>query len=85
GHTAASPEQIRAAIKAGATLSTHLGNGSHTMLPRLLNYLWEQLAADELASSIICDGDHLPPAVVRVFLRTKGLERLILVSDGALL
>ena len=85
GHTAASPEQIRAAIKAGATLSTHLGNGSHTMLPRLRNYLWEQLAADELASSIICDSDHLPPAVVRVFLRTKGLERLILVSDGALL
>ena len=34
GHTSASPEQIRNAIHAGATMSTHLGNGSHLMLPR---------------------------------------------------
>src|SRR5262249_50270568 len=43
GHTAATGPQIRAAIKAGAKLSTHLGNGSHAMLPRHDNYIWEQL------------------------------------------
>lgn len=83
GHTAASPEQIRDAVEAGATLSTHLGNGSHRDLPRLHNYLWEQLAEDRLYAGIIADGFHLPPSVLKVFARSKGLERLILVSDIA--
>ena len=56
GHTAASPEQIREAVAAGAKLSTHLGNGSHIRLPRLRNYLWEQLAEDALMAGIIADG-----------------------------
>ena len=56
GHTAASPEIIHEAIVAGARISTHLGNGSHAMIPRLKNYIWEQLACDELMAGIICDG-----------------------------
>ena len=84
GHSGASPEQIRAAIGAGAKLSTHLGNGSHAMMPRLKNYLWEQLAADELYMGMICDGYHLPAAVVKSMIRAKGHERTILVSDVAL-
>ena len=85
GHSAAEPELIREAIAAGARFSTHLGNGSHAQLPRLQNYLWEQLAADELTAGIISDGFHLPASVVKTIARTKGLERLILVSDVALL
>ena len=81
GHTAATPEQIRDAVAAGATLSTHLGNGSHQMLPRHRNYIWEQLAADELYASIISDGFHLPEAVMKVFLRMKP-GKIILVSDA---
>lgn len=81
GHTAATPEQIRMAVAAGATLSTHLGNGSHQMLPRHRNYIWEQLAADDLYASIISDGFHLPDAVMKVFLRMKQ-GRIILVSDA---
>lgn len=85
GHTAAAPERIREAISAGARLSTHLGNGSHAVLPRLKNYLWEQLGADELWASLIADGFHLPDAVMRSFARAKGLDRLALVSDVAFL
>jgi len=85
GHTAAPPDRIRAAIEAGARLSTHLGNGSHPMIPRLRNYLWEQLAEDRLMAGIICDGFHLPKSVVQVLTRAKGLNRLILVSDAAYL
>ncbi len=85
GHTAASPEEVREATSAGARLSTHLGNGSHAMIPRLKNYIWEQLADDRLTAGIIVDGFHLPPSVVKVFARVKGLDRLILVSDIALL
>ena len=85
GHTAAPPDRIKAAVEAGARLSTHLGNASHPMIPRLKNYLWEQLAEDRLMAGIICDGFHLPKSVVQVFARTKGLDRLILVSDAAYL
>ncbi len=81
GHTAATPEQIREAVGAGATLSTHLGNGSHQMLPRHRNYIWEQLAADELYATMISDGFHLPDALMKVFIRMKP-GRLILVSDA---
>src|SRR5205807_1149747 len=82
GHTAASPATIRDAVSAGARLSTHLGNGSHAMLPRHDNYLWEQLAADELWASIICDGHHLPAAVMRCILRVKTPARTILTCDA---
>jgi N-acetylglucosamine-6-phosphate deacetylase len=83
GHTAASPQRIREAVAAGATMSTHLGNGSHSRLPRLQNYLWEQLADDRLYAGIIADGFHLPASVLKVFVRSKGLDRLVLISDIA--
>src|SRR5262245_54109871 len=82
GHTAASPAQIAAAVAAGATLSTHLGNGCAQMLPRHPNVIWEQLAADELMASLIVDGHHLPPATVKAMIRAKGAHRTILVTDA---
>ena len=83
GHTASSPDRIRDAIRAGARLSTHLGNGCHAMLPRHDNYLWEQLATDELWASLICDGHHLPVALVRCLLRVKTPARTILTCDAS--
>jgi N-acetylglucosamine-6-phosphate deacetylase len=83
GHTAATSACIRAAIAAGARLSTHLGNGSHALLPRHDNYLWEQLAADELWASVIGDGQHLPPAVLRCILRVKTPARTIVTCDAS--
>jgi N-acetylglucosamine-6-phosphate deacetylase len=83
GHTAATSACVRAAIAAGARLSTHLGNGSHALLPRHDNYVWEQLAADELWASIISDGHHLPSAVLRCILRVKTPARTILTCDAS--
>jgi N-acetylglucosamine-6-phosphate deacetylase len=83
GHTAAIGPRIREAVAAGARLSTHLGNGSHAVLPRHDNYIWEQLAADDLWASIICDGHHLPPAVVRCIVRVKTPARTILTCDAS--
>ncbi len=85
GHTAATPAQVRQAADAGARLSTHLGNGSHAQLPRLDNYLWEQLADDRLWASFIFDGHHLPPAAMRAMVRAKGMRRSLLVSDSVAL
>jgi N-acetylglucosamine-6-phosphate deacetylase len=83
GHSGASPERIREAVAAGAKMSTHLGNGAHAELPRHPNYIWEQLASDELWAGIIPDGFHLPPAVLKNFYRAKQKERICLVSDVA--
>jgi N-acetylglucosamine-6-phosphate deacetylase len=83
GHTAATPPFIRDAIKAGAKLSTHLGNGAHATLPRHPNYIWEQMAADELWASVIADGHHLPPSVLKSILRVKTPARTVLVSDAS--
>lgn len=85
GHTNVSPEQIELAVEAGATLSTHLGNGSAALLPRLKNFIWKQLSDTNLKASIIADGFHLPPYVLDSFTRTKGKENIILISDAAAL
>lgn len=82
GHTAATPQQIREAIGAGATLATHLGNGCPQMLPRHPNVIWELLAADALFASVIVDGHHLPAATVKSMIRAKGPGRTILVTDA---
>lgn len=82
GHLDASPEQIDAAVRAGARISTHLGNGCHADLPRHPNYLWQQLADDRLAASFIVDGIHVGEAFLRVALRAKGLERSVLITDA---
>jgi N-acetylglucosamine-6-phosphate deacetylase len=82
GHTGASPARIADAVRAGATLSTHLGNGCASMLPRHPNVIWEQLAEDRLLASFIVDGHHLPPATVKAMVRAKTPERSLLVTDA---
>ena len=82
GHTGAEPARIRDAVLAGARLSTHLGNGSHALIQRHPNYIWEQLAEDQLYATVISDGFHLPPSVLKSFLRVKGKEKTALASDA---
>lgn len=81
GHTAATPLQIKQAVEAGATISTHLGNASHQLLPRHQNYIWEQLATESLWSTFIADGFHLPASLLKVFLKMKS-NKAILISDA---
>jgi N-acetylglucosamine-6-phosphate deacetylase len=85
GHTSATAEQIHAAVAAGARLSTHLGNGSAAILPRHPNFIWAQLACDQLDAGFIADGFHLPADTFKAMLRAKGLDRAYLVSDSAAL
>jgi N-acetylglucosamine-6-phosphate deacetylase len=85
GHCAAGPEEIHRAADAGASLSTHLGNGIQPLLPRQPNQIWAQLADDRLTAGFIADGHHLPADTLTAMLRAKGLERSFLVSDSAAL
>ncbi|WP_297201384.1 amidohydrolase family protein [uncultured Pluralibacter sp.] len=84
GHTHSSHQQIVDAVEAGASLSTHLGNGAHGMLPRHPNYIWSQLAEERLMAMLIADGHHLSNEVLTVMVRAKGVENVILVSDTAM-
>lgn len=81
GHTGANTDQIRKAVAAGAKLSTHLGNGSHLLMPRHPNYLWDQLAEENLWASVIADGFHLPDNFMKVVFRVKG-DHSVLISDS---
>jgi N-acetylglucosamine-6-phosphate deacetylase len=82
GHTNATAARLREAVAAGARLSTHLGNGSHAVLPRHENYIWEQLANDDLWASVIADGHHLPASVLKCILRVKTPARSVLTCDA---
>jgi N-acetylglucosamine-6-phosphate deacetylase len=82
GHSLADENTINRAVAAGARLSTHLGNGLPALLPRHDNPFLHQLAEDALMAGVIFDGHHLPPALRRIILRAKGVERLIMVSDA---
>lgn len=82
GHTAASFEEVAAAVAAGATLSTHLGNGMPQTTHKLVNPIFAQLAEDGLAATFIADGIHIHPGALKVLMRAKGPERTILVTDA---
>jgi N-acetylglucosamine-6-phosphate deacetylase len=84
GHTKATAEQIQDAVSAGATLSTHIGNGAHAVMSRHPNYIWEQLAEDRLNASMIVDGIHIGKAFLKVALRAKGIERSVLITDAVM-
>jgi len=81
-HTNASEEILEEAVRAGARLSCHLGNGAHAILPRHRNPIQKQLAMDGLMASIIADGIHLPDYVVKNFVRGKGIDRILLTTDS---
>lgn len=82
GHCDASEDDILRAVDAGAQMSTHLGNGIASTLPRHPNAIWAQLAEDRLSASLILDGHHLPRSTAQSMIRAKGMDRVILVSDS---
>ncbi len=85
GHTNPETHDIVEATRAGARLSTHLGNGAHFSLQRHPNYIWDQLANDDLMASFIVDGHHLHPSVVKSMIRGKETRRSILISDAVVM
>ena len=81
GHTDASEAILEDAVRAGARLTCHLGNGVQPLLPPHRNLIQKQLAMDQLTATIITDGIHLPDYVVKNFVRSKGMDRIILTTD----
>jgi len=81
GHQNADARAIDQAVEAGARLSTHLGNGLMPEIGRHENPIWPQLADDRLTASLIPDLFHLPPDMLKAFVRAKGPENVVFTSD----
>jgi N-acetylglucosamine-6-phosphate deacetylase len=72
----------RDAVKAGARHATHTFNAMRPLDHREPGIIGEVLSDDRLSADIIADGIHLAPAVVKLFLRAKGRERAVLITDA---
>lgn len=81
GHSNANDRQIDDAIAAGMSLCTHLGNGVPMVLPRHDNIIQRLLARDELFAVFVPDGVHVPPRVLRNFVRAKPKEKVLFTTD----
>jgi N-acetylglucosamine-6-phosphate deacetylase len=86
GHSSATYDEILAAIEAGYTHVTHLYSGM-SGVKRVAGYrvsgvIEATLLLDELTTEVIADGHHLPPSLLRLILKAKGLERVSLVTDA---
>ena len=81
GHSDLDRESMNKAVEAGASLSTHLGNGAHDMIQRHNNYIWYQLASRKTYAAFISDGQHLPSECLTSMIHAKGLERSVITSD----
>ena len=83
GHCDASTDQLRAAIDAGLSMFTHLGNGCPTTLHRHDNIIQRVLSLRKrLTISFIADGVHVPAAALGNYLRLAGVDRSIVVTDA---
>ena len=82
GHSTANSDQISDAVRAGASLSTHLGNGLPQMLHKTENPIFWHLAQDELTAMFIPDGIHIPIPALKSMLRAKGIQKSIVTTDA---
>jgi N-acetylglucosamine-6-phosphate deacetylase len=81
GHTNASNDDIDHAIRAGATLATHVGNAVPLHMHRHDNIIQRLLSRDELIACLIPDGLHLPPSVLKNYYRAKPADATFFTTD----
>jgi N-acetylglucosamine-6-phosphate deacetylase len=82
GHSDSLLAPVAAAIAAGARHATHTFNAMRALDHREPGILGAVLADERLTADIIADGIHVHPDVVRLFVRAKGAERAVLITDA---
>jgi N-acetylglucosamine-6-phosphate deacetylase len=82
GHSNADMTQGKAGIRAGAHHATHTFNAMRRLDHRDPGLLGAILTDDNVTADIIADGLHVQPDVVDLFLRAKGLDLAVLITDG---
>ncbi len=81
GHTNATAAEAEAALLAGAASATHTFNAMRPLDHREPGVLGTVLDHPDLYAELICDGIHVAPPLVRLWLRLKA-DHAILVTDG---
>ena len=82
GHSDADLKTTRAAVNVGARHATHTFNAMRPLDHRQPGILGEVLSDSRLTADIIADGIHLDPLIVELFLKAKGSELAVLITDG---
>src|SRR4030095_15427595 len=83
GHTNASLDELKAAIDAGLSMFTHLGNGCPMQMHRHDNIIQRALSlSDKLWICFIADGAHVAFPALGNYLRAAGLDRCVIVTDA---
>jgi N-acetylglucosamine-6-phosphate deacetylase len=82
GHSDADTKAAQSGIAAGARHATHTFNAMRPLDHREPGILGEVLTDGRVSAEIIVDGVHVDPMVVELFLRAKGPEASVLVTDA---
>ena len=81
GHSGADYATAMKAIEAGAASSTHTGNAMR-LLHQHEPAIWGAALETDIYNEMICDGLHLHPGVIRLYMKIKGNERLVAITDS---
>jgi N-acetylglucosamine-6-phosphate deacetylase len=82
GHSNADSPQTQAGIVAGARHATHSFNAMRAIDHRDPGILGPVLTDRKLTADIIVDGIHVHPEVVDLFIRAKGIDGAVLITDA---
>jgi N-acetylglucosamine-6-phosphate deacetylase len=82
GHSNASFDEATAASNNGTHYAVHTFNAMRAFSHRDSGIAGAVLSDDRIFAEIIADGIHVSPEVVRIFARSKGRERILLVTDA---
>jgi N-acetylglucosamine-6-phosphate deacetylase len=82
GHSDADVNSARAAVAAGARHATHTFNAMRPLDHREPGIIGEVLTDSRLSADIIADGIHLDPAIIELFLKVKGPDAAVLITDA---
>lgn len=86
GHTDATYQQIVRAVENGYTHATHMFSGMSAFhrenAYRIAGTIEAVLTLDELTTELIGDGHHVPPSMMKMVLKAKGLDRVCLTTDA---
>lgn len=82
GHSNADLDSTRRGVAAGARHATHTFNAMRPLSHRDPGIVGEALTNRHLTADIIADGVHVDPTVVELFLRAKGVENAVLITDA---
>jgi len=85
-HTNATYQDVLAAIEAGYTHVTHMYSGmsglKRSNAYRISGVIESTLLLDELTTEVIADGHHLPPSLLKLIIKAKGINELSVITDA---